>query len=59
MRALLEDGLIDQLHLFVYPLTLGTGVRLIPEGGPALKLKLLETQAYANGVLHLAYGTAA
>jgi dihydrofolate reductase len=58
VRALLEDGLIDRLNLFVYPLTLGTGVRLIPEGGPALKLKLLETQAYANGVLHLAYGPA-
>src|SRR3954467_12776955 len=28
VRALLADGLIDALHLFVYPLTLGTGPRL-------------------------------
>jgi dihydrofolate reductase len=58
VRALLADGLIDELDLFVYPLTLGAGVRLIPEGGPALKLALKNTQTYANGVVHLAYGPA-
>ncbi len=31
VRALLEDGLVDELHLFVYPLTLGPGPRLFPE----------------------------
>jgi dihydrofolate reductase len=59
VQALLADGLVDRLNLFVYPLTLGAGVRLIPEGGPALKLALAGSQAYANGVLHLAYGPAA
>jgi len=58
VQALLADGLIDQLNVFVYPLTLGRGVRLIPEGGPALKFALAGSQAYANGVLHLAYGPA-
>jgi dihydrofolate reductase len=58
VRALLADGLIDELDLFVYPLTLGAGVRLIPEGGPALKLALKNAQTYANGVVHLAYGPA-
>ncbi|MDF2751984.1 MAG: Dihydrofolate reductase, partial [Gaiellaceae bacterium] len=28
VRALLADGLIDELHLFVYPLTIGSGTRL-------------------------------
>ncbi len=32
VRAMLEDGLVDALHLFVYPLTLGTGLRLFPDG---------------------------
>src|SRR3954462_12733300 len=32
VRAMLADGLVDGLHLFVFPLTLGTGVRLFPEG---------------------------
>ena len=34
VRALLADGLIDGLHLFVYPLTRGEGPRLFPEGAP-------------------------
>jgi dihydrofolate reductase len=32
VRAMLADGLIDDLHLFVYPLTLGSGARLFNEG---------------------------
>jgi dihydrofolate reductase len=31
VRAMLADGLIDELHLFVYPLTRGPGPRLFPE----------------------------
>ena len=31
VRALLADGLVDELHLFVYPLTLGPGPRLFDE----------------------------
>jgi dihydrofolate reductase len=57
VRALLDDGLIDQLNLFVYPLALGEGTRLF-DGTPA-KLALKASQTYANGVVHLAYGPAA
>jgi dihydrofolate reductase len=57
VRALLADGLIDELDLFVYPLALGEGTRLF-EGTPA-KLALKGSQTYANGVVHLAYGPAA
>lgn len=55
VRSLLADGLVDELHLFVFPLTLGTGKWLIPEGGPALKLALTGSEAYSSDVLHLAY----
>jgi dihydrofolate reductase len=55
VRAMLADGLVDALHLFVYPLTLGGGPRLFPDGGEALKLSLAASEAYANGVVHLAY----
>jgi len=56
VRALLADGLVDELHLFVYPLTLGAGQRLLrPEDAP-LKLALLASETYENGVVHLAYG---
>jgi len=59
VRALLADGLVDELHLFVFPLTLGTGLRLFPEGSTALKLTLDGCEAYESGVLHLTYRPAA
>jgi dihydrofolate reductase len=55
VRALLADGLVDGLHLFVYPLTRGSGPRLFPEGAPAGKLSLEATEAYENGVVYLSY----
>jgi dihydrofolate reductase len=35
VRAMLADGLVDELHLFVYPLVLGTGERLFGTQGLA------------------------
>jgi dihydrofolate reductase len=55
VRALLENGLVDGLHLFVYPLTRGTGPRLFPDGAPPRKLALAASESYENGVLYLAY----
>jgi dihydrofolate reductase len=52
---MLADGLVDELHLFVYPMTLGTGQRLFPDGGPAAKFALAGSEAYSGGVLYLAY----
>jgi dihydrofolate reductase len=59
VQALLADGLVDELHLFVYPLALGAGQRLFPDGGPTAKFALTQTDAYENGVVHLAYRAAA
>lgn len=58
VRALLADGLVDALHLFVYPVVRGTGARLFPEGTPESRLRLRQYDAYANGVLHLLYSPA-
>ncbi len=55
VRALLADGLVDELHLFVYPLTRGGGPRLFPEEAAPDKLSLATSAAYDNGVLYLAY----
>ena len=54
VRALLADGLVDELHLFVYPLTRGEGPRLF-EGTPAAKFTLAASEAYNTGVLYLRY----
>jgi dihydrofolate reductase len=55
VRAMLADGLVDELHLFVYPLTRGSGPRLFAEGAAAGKLKLAACESYENGVVYLAY----
>jgi dihydrofolate reductase len=55
VRALLQDGLVDELHLFVYPVTLGSGLRLFTDSMPGHKLSLVESETYSNGVVHLAY----
>ena len=59
VRALLADGLVDELHLYVYPLALGTGLRLFPDGAPRTPLALLDAQTLSNGVAHLTYGPTA
>jgi dihydrofolate reductase len=55
VRAMLADGLVDGLHLFVYPLTRGAGPRLFPEDAAPGKLSLEATNSYDNGVVYLAY----
>jgi dihydrofolate reductase len=57
VRGLLRDGLIDEIHLFVYPISLGEGDRFWAEGEQH-KLALKAHDAYENGVVHLCYGPA-
>lgn len=51
---LLETGRVDKLWLSVIPTVLGGGVRLFPEGGRALPLKLVGTER-SNGIVDLIY----
>jgi dihydrofolate reductase len=55
VRAMLADGLVDELHLFVFPLTRGAGPRLFPDDAAPRKLSLARTDSYDNGVVYLAY----
>ena len=54
VHALLEHDLVDQLHLLLYPLTLGSGKRLIPEGLHAT-FSLISATPYPSGVVALDY----
>lgn len=51
---LMQQGLVDRLHLLVYPVVLGQGQRLFPEGIPGT-LKLAESKTFSSGVVALVY----
>src|ERR1019366_9098873 len=48
------DALLDELHLYVYPVTRGVGPRLFPDNPPT-KWSLARSATYDNGVLYLVY----
>ncbi len=55
VRAMLADGLVEELHLLVYPVTRGAGPRLFPEEAAPAKLSLATCEAYEHGVVYLNY----
>lgn len=57
VHALLAHDLVDELHLLVYPLTLGGGKRLFPEGNTA-RFALKQATPYPSGVVGLHYAKA-
>lgn len=48
---LLAEGLVDELHLQVFPLVLGSGRRLWPDSPDTLPLELASSRAVDNGVV--------
>ncbi|HZJ07346.1 MAG TPA: dihydrofolate reductase family protein [Nocardioidaceae bacterium] len=54
VRQLLVAGLLDELHLLVHPIAVRNGMRLFDEGTP-IPLRLVSSQAFTTGVLHLIY----
>jgi dihydrofolate reductase len=57
IHTLAENGLVDEYMLHVYPLVLGGGKRLFPEG-KRIDLKLIEAQALPTGVVFQRYAAA-
>jgi dihydrofolate reductase len=55
VRAMLDDGLVDELHLIMYPLTRGAGPRLFTEQAQARTLSLAACEAFSNGAVYLNY----
>src|SRR5215813_15249706 len=53
VRALIADGLVDELHLFVYPVTRSAGPRLFNDAMPAAKWSRSGADLYDNGAVYL------
>lgn len=54
VHELIAHDLVDELHLLLYPLTLGTGKRLLPAGVHAT-FRLESATPYPSGVVGLHY----
>ena len=55
VHALLEHELVDELHLLQYPVILGRGKRLWPNGDAHTKFTLRSATPYPTGVVGLHY----
>jgi len=54
IHTLAQADLIDEYHLHIYPLVLGGGKRLFPDG-KRLNLTLVESAPLPSGVVFLRY----
>jgi dihydrofolate reductase len=50
----IDAGLVDEMHLFVTPVTIGGGTPAYPEHSQ-VRLELLGLDSFASGVVHLHY----
>jgi dihydrofolate reductase len=55
VQTLLEQGLIDELRLMVFPVVLGSGKRLFGETRDKAPLRLADSQTVGEGVTILVY----
>jgi dihydrofolate reductase len=55
VQSLQRLGLVDEWHLWVYPLLLGTGKHVFEEGAAPAALRLTTSKTYAHGVFELVY----
>jgi dihydrofolate reductase len=58
VRQLLAAGLLDELHLLVHPIAVRKGMRLFDEGETPIPLRLISSETFKTGVLHLVYAPA-
>ena len=55
VQALVEEGLVDELRLMVFPVVLGTGKRLFGETSDKRPLRLSDSKIVGDGVALLIY----
>ena len=55
IQTLLKHHLIDRMHLWVHPVTIGSGKRLFAEGTQAEGFKLVDSKVSTTGVIIATY----
>jgi dihydrofolate reductase len=55
VHTLVEHDLVDELHLMVFPVVLGTGIRLFDDTTDMKRLRLTESNVVGDGVAILVY----
>ena len=58
VHALVENDLVDELRLMVFPVVLGTGKRVFGETTDKKPLRLADSKTVGDGVTILVYQTA-
>jgi dihydrofolate reductase len=59
VHSLLQEDLLDELGLFVFPVVVGGGKRLFEDGGDKRVLTLVDSKTFGSGVVSLTYRPAA
>jgi dihydrofolate reductase len=55
VRSLVEEDLLDELHLWIHPTIAGSGKRLFGDNSTLRRMKLANTMATSSGVAILTY----
>jgi len=58
VQTLLTEQLFDELQLWVYPVVLGQGKKVFPDGAAPANLRLLSAEVGDNGAVSLRYAPA-
>jgi dihydrofolate reductase len=53
--SFIRRGLVDEYHLVVHPVVLGSGTPYFPPLESPIGLRLIDTQRFGSGVVYLAY----
>jgi dihydrofolate reductase len=55
IQTLLANHLVDTMHVWIFPVTVGSGKRLFAEGTPAQGFKLIDSKTSTTGVIIAGY----
>ena len=55
IQTLMKNHLVDRMHLWIHPITIGSGKRLFADGTQAENFKLVDSKVGTSGVIFATY----